>query len=274
MSSKFNKPLLRWIIGGTIEQGINILKESIIRTCKVFGDRFDYMICYNNMSASDLQFIKRISPFVTIYHQDWIDCPIADHMTSPRLADGTVRTDAHICGGSLWKLCPPRMRIDSYEIIMDNDIVFFESINQIEEFLVSSRPMLLRENIRWLGIYDNLFAPNEIFNSGFVGLPPGFDYQSKLRKAWKDNGSLCKLTYADEQGLITYVLKQENPIIINPEDIIELHQLGLAADFNGSLCYSKYNFTEKNKAAHFVQGNRNFPHHSWCKYKNECIKLI
>lgn len=274
MSSKSIKPLLRWVIGGTIRQGIHILKESINRTVKVFGGRFDYMVCYNNMAVDDLNFITRVFPFVTLHRQDWMDCPISDHMTTTRQNDGSVRTDVYSCGGSLWKLCPPRMRMDTHEIVMDNDIVFFRAMSQVEEFLSSSRPMLLKEHTRWFGIYDKLFAPGERFNSGFVGLPPGFDYQAKLRQAWKATGSACNLSYADEQGLITYVLRQENPIMVEIEDVVELHQMGMVANFNGSQCFTKYDFTTNNKAAHFVQGNRNHPHHPWCKYKNECIKLI
>ncbi len=264
---------MRWIIGGTLPQGINILKESISRTVKVFGGKFDYMLCYNNTSPADIEFVRRIFPCVELYCQDWMNCPIADTMTSIKQEDGTVRTDAHSHGGSLWKLCPPRMRIDAHEIVMDNDIVFFKYMDQIEEFLSSSRPILLKEHTRWFGIYDNLFDPPDKFNSGFVGLPPGFDYKSKLQQAWKLNGCACNLSYADEQGLITYVLKKENPILIEIDDIVELHQLGMSSIFNGNHCFTSHEFTENNKAAHFVQGNRNFPHRPWCKYKNECIKF-
>lgn len=273
MSCPSNKPLLRWVIGGTVAQGVHILKESITRTSKVFGDRFDYMVCHNNMAVEDLKFIPRVFPFVTLHGQDWMDCPIADQMSTTRQQDGSVRTDVYSCGGSLWKLCPPRMRLDAHEIVMDNDIVFFSAMRQVEEFLASSRPMLLKEHTRWFGIYDKMFPPGDKFNSGFVGLPPGFDYRAKLRQAWKATGSACKLSYADEQGLITYVLSQENPIMVEINDVVELHQMGLTVNFNGSPCSTKYDFTPENRAAHFVQANRNVPHHPWCKYKNECIKL-
>jgi hypothetical protein len=273
MYSKLNKPLLRWIIGGCIAQGMHTLKESISRTTKVFGDRFDYIVCYNNISDKDLAFIARIFPFVEMYQQKWKDCPIDNDMVSSRLPNGSVRTDVDSCGGSLWKLCPPRMRIDSHEIVMDNDIVFFKAITQVEEFLSDSRPMLLKEHSRWFGRYDKLLPDGECFNSGFVGLPPGFDYQLKLHEAWKKNGSLGSHSYDDEQGLITYVLRQENPILVEMNDIIEVHQMGISYCFNGSNCYSKYHFDETTKAAHFVQANRNFPHKPWCKYKNESIKF-
>lgn len=274
MLSESNKPLLRWVIGGTIPQGIHLLKESITRTSKVFGDRFDYMVCYNNMAFEDLKFIARIFPFVTLYKQNWMECPIANQMPiTERDSFGNIKTDVYSCGGSLWKLCPARMRINAHEIIMDNDLVFFKAMNQVEEFLLSSRPILLKEHTRWFGVYDKLFVPGDKFNSGFVGLPPEFDYETKLRDAWKSAGSLCNLNYADEQGLITYVLRQNDPIMIEIDDIVELHQMGMVIHSQENQCFIKHDFIEKNKAAHFVQANRNFPHHPWCKYKNECIKL-
>jgi hypothetical protein len=274
MSSLPNKPLLRWIVGGTIPQGINILKESMTRMMNLYGQRFDYMVCHNNSAPEDLAFIGRVFPQVSLHEQDWMDCPISDEMTSSRMGDGTVRTNSATCVGSLWKLCPPRMRPDAHEIIMDNDIVMCRSMPQIDEFLLSDRPLLLKEYFRFLGAYDVLFEKDEKYNSGFVGLPPNFNYADKIRQVWNKNGSLCKLSYGDEQGLITYTLKRENPILIETDDIVQFLQYGIAYRVSGALCYHAHKFSDRDVGLHFTEANRKFPHLAWCQYKNECIKLI
>lgn len=274
LSHQPNKPLLRWVIGGVIPQGLYVLKESIGRTINLFGDRFDYMVCHNNLSPGELDFVPRLFPSVSVMAQDWFDCAIPDKHDTPKRADGTVREDTHNCGGSLWKLCPARLRPEAHEIVMDNDIVLTRAFPKIEKFLGSDRPLLLKEPMRFYGRYGFLFPADKNYNSGFVGLPPGFDYASKLREAWREHGLFCNLTYGDEQGLITYVLSKADPIFIETNEIVELHQLGRSYYFNGSQCFKRHTFTAGDFGLHFVQANRNNPHEPWCQYKNGSIKLI
>ena len=157
---------------------------------------------------------------------------------------------------------------------MDNDVVVVRIFPKIEEFLSSNRPLLLKEPFRYLGRYDCLFLPTEKYNSGFYGLPPNFDFAAALRSAWEANGTFRGLNYADEQGLITYVLKNNSPIFIEEDEVVELHQYGKAYYFNESQCHTKYTFTGTEPAYHFVQANRGKNHECWCSYKTELIKLL
>ena len=59
--------------------------------------------------------------------QDWGMCPVGDNMQTPRREDGSFNYDGNTCGGTMWKVVPPRMRMETHEIIMDNDIVVLTS---------------------------------------------------------------------------------------------------------------------------------------------------
>ena len=104
----------------------------------------------------------------------------------------------------MWKVCPARMRMDSHEIIMDNDIVLLKKFPQIDEWLSqTSKTLILEEPIRFYGKYDSLLpADGPFLNSGFMGMPPGYDFGAEISKSWKQYGSYENLSQADEQGLL------------------------------------------------------------------------
>jgi len=54
------KPLFRWTCGSCLQQGLDILAESINRTTKSLGiHNFDWVICYNNLYRDDLAFLQK-----------------------------------------------------------------------------------------------------------------------------------------------------------------------------------------------------------------------
>lgn len=256
-----SKPLFRWTIGNTLPQGLEILSESISKTTNAFGvDSWDWAICYNGITKEDVQnLIDVIGKMpIRLIAQNWTTCPIINKCQSPRREDGSYEFDGKRCGGTLWKVCPARMRMDSHEIIMDNDIVVLKKFPQIDEWLSQkTKTLILEEPIKFYGRYESIMSPDPPYlNSGFMGMPPGFDFGAEILKIWQQNGSYENLTQADEQALLTHTLNQRPSMRIKQDQMIEL----LHREMNVPV-------TGKHHAYHFTQSNRIPNHYSWGKYK-------
>lgn len=252
------KPLFRFTVGACLQQGLDILVESLNKTIKTLGENtFDWYICYNALNAEQIRFLINNVKNVTLFAQNWADCPIPDICWSPQRPDGSFEWNGNITGGTLWKVAPPRLRMESHEIIMDNDIILLKKFHQIDEFLKSSdKVLLLEEPIRFYGRYDKLLPSNPYFNSGFIGLPPMYDFGADIKKIWEEHGKLEYLSQADEQGLLTYCLSRQPNIRIHKEQLKEI----LARDFNFTIDGSE-------EGLHFTQANKIQNHKAWKKYK-------
>lgn len=255
------KPLFRWTVGSCVVQGLDILAESVKKTTRTLGvDKFDWMICYNALSEDNLAFLKGAIQGlpVTLFEQNWDHCPVPDERQSPVRADGTIEWNGSRCGGTMWKVCPARMRMDAHEIVMDNDIVILKKFPQIDEFLAcSKKSLILEEPIRFYGRYDRIFGPGGPFlNSGLMGFPPNYDFGAEIKRVWEENGRHTRLTQADEQGLLTYTLGRLPSFRIKPSQMLEV----LARDF-------KNRVTGEEEGIHFTQANRIPSHRAWTEYK-------
>ena len=155
-----SKPLFRWTVGNVLPQGLEILSESINRTTQTLGlDSWDWAICYNGLTKEDVDHLSEVIDGrpIRLIAQNWATCPVNDNCQSPRRKDGSYEYDGKRCDGTMWKVCPARMRMDSHEIIMDNDIVLLKKFPQIDEWLSqSSKTLILEEPIRFYGKYDSL----------------------------------------------------------------------------------------------------------------------
>jgi len=257
------KPLFRWTVGSCLAQGLDILGESIQKTTAALGlDRFDWMICHNGLNQEDLDVIKRYigNKPITLFKQNWEMAAVPDDIAwaSPKRKDGSYEWNGNHCGGTMWKVCPPRMRMESHEIVMDNDIVLLRKFPQIDHFLkMPNMALILEEPIRFYGRFDAVFPDGGPYlNSGFMGFPPGYDYGSEIKRVWEQHGSLQNLSQADEQGLLTYTLSRLPSVRVKKEQMKEV----LARDFR-----SEIDGTEQ--GIHFTQANRIPKHHCWNKYK-------
>lgn len=256
------KPLFRWTCGPCLPQGLEILGESIAKTTELLGiNTFDWMICYNGLNADQIATIKGYigSRPITLYEQSWKSCPIPDEFQTPQRKEGSFEWNGNRCGGTLWKVCPARMRMETHEIIMDNDIILQKKLPQIEYFLkVENMALILEEPIRFYGRYDSLFPDSGPYlNSGFLGLPPGYNYGAELLRVWEEHGSLKNLSQADEQSLLTFTLSRLPSLRIKKEQMKEL----LARDFKNKMI--------GDENLHFTQSNRIPNHFWWKKYKEK-----
>lgn len=257
-----SKPLFRWTCGSCLPQGFEILAESVKRTTESLGvDRFDWMICYNGIDVKELDIVKEKNQNIPLVYveQDWSNTPILDDVSwaSPK-KNGRIEWNGNHCGGTMWKVSPPRMRMESHEIVMDNDIIILKNIPQINYFLKSTNmALILEEPIRFYGRYNSILPENPFLNSGLMGFPPGYDFKSEIIRVWEENGSYKKLSQADEQGLLTYTLNLLPNIRIKKEQVKEV----LARDLNVKI-------TGDEIAVHFTQANRIAKHIAWNQYKS------
>jgi hypothetical protein len=254
------KPIFRYTVGNCLKQGLEVLVESVHRTTKALGvDVWDWVICYNGLNTEELSFLRSKIGHLPIkfFSQNWATCPIKNNCQTPRRPDGSFEYNGKRCGGTMWKVCPPRMRMDTHEIVVDNDVVILKKFCQLEEWLrQKEKVLILEEPIRFYGRYDHLFAQKPPFlNSGFMGYPPSYNFGEKINYYWEKFGSFENLSQADEQGLLMYVLSQEPSMRIHQHQMVEcLHR-----DY-------KTKMTGNEESFHFVQSNRIPNHHLWNKY--------
>lgn len=264
------KPLFRFTVGPCLKQGLEILAESIARTTQSLGlHNWDWVICYNGLNKQDLEYINSAIAGrpIQLFAQNWANCPINDNCQSPRRRDGSFEANGTRCGGTLWKVCPARLRMETHEIVMDNDVIVLKQFPQIKEWLdQTEKSLILEEPIRFYGKYDSLFPAGDegpFLNSGFMGFPPGYDFGSAIAEVWKQYGSNMNLTQADEQGLLTYTLSRLSSIRVNKSQVYEF----LARDYNGQI-------TGSEQAIHFTQANRLGNHAGWKQYQKICNETM
>jgi hypothetical protein len=255
------KPLFRWTVGNCLPQGLDILGESISRTTRALGlDNWDWAVCYNGVSRDELLLLQSMigSRPVQLISQNWATCPVNDNMQTPRRRDGSFEYNGNRCGGTMWKVCPPRLRMETHEIVMDNDIVLLRKFPQIDEFLAATdKALILEEPIRFYGRYDALFRSDEpCLNSGMMGFPPGYDFGAEIFKNWINHGGYMNITQADEQGLLTYTLKQLPSVRVGKEQMVEVLHRDYATRLTG-----------REFGIHFTQANRMPNHPQWKKYQ-------
>ena len=229
-------PLVRWTIGNSTPHGFECLRLSIESFLKFH--EAEVVICHN-------------CPTKTISLLCFDDFHIIDQST---IAESSKIKPI----GVSWKLYPPRLDINRYEISIDNDIVFQEPIPEIEKFLQNDCTLLLEDHSRTYGRFERYVPPGFEINSGIYGMPPGFDLYKYVnfyfQTDWELNarGEYEASKTFDEQGLIALaLLNYRKYVIISNASITNCErELKMA------------------KGMHFIGLNRRPHHHPFIMYKN------
>ena len=222
------KPLARWTVSKTCEEGMDCLIYSIRQWISTYPE-FDVVICHNNLSRKHLGVLR---------------------MTGIDLIDQTkyrysLRYEPF---DTAWKLYPPRLRLDAHEIIIDNDLVIYNRCPTIDAFLASKNQFVITEaHKRYYGQFDPLLSvdmPNT--NSGFIGFPPGYNLQAALNGLFMVYPDKGWLTHFDEEGAVTFLMRR-NLQLIRMSDVYACHP-------TLPFCKGKY-------GCHFVALNSGFTDH-------------
>jgi hypothetical protein len=190
------KILIRWTIGNVCQDGIDILKYSINSIKKNYPN-FERVVCFNNINKEKLTHLN--AELFQQYHTDDIEyCP----------------------KNELWKLYPPRLDKEAHEIVIDNDLIIFSRIKEIDFFVKNNYTLMLRGRGRAFGRYDHKVPQPHAINGGLYGMPPYFDFAAKIKECCKDDKIRAWFDRSDDQGVIAYALFSQNHIIIEPHTIL------------------------------------------------------
>lgn len=199
------KPLVRWVIGDVSVEGFDCLRHSISCWRKIYGTTFDLMVCHNNCRWN------------------------INSLNVPTLDQTKISGTGKPCS-TAWKLYPARLRLDAHEIILDNDLVIFGSIEQLDDYLNSQDMFIVSHAVhRRYGRFDSLVKSDMKINTGFIGYPPGFDLSKHIP-------NIDDWEHFDEQGLIGSILSNKTVSIIPLDEI--------------SVCYNRYSLGRS--GVHFV----------------------
>jgi hypothetical protein len=226
------KPLVRWTIGPASATGFEILTYSVREFKRIYTDEFDYIICYNNLNAEQLEIVESLG--VDLYEQtkqDWKDQGIRYPFKG---------------GGPCWVLFPSRLRPESHELFIDNDLILFKRLPHLDAFLGSTTALIATSAIeRAYGPYDSFIPKNMKINTGFYGVPPDFDFGNEIKK------TIAKLPNPFEgqwamQGIMSHIFIQFQHIKIPLRDLRAMGQF----------------HRERRYGIHFIGANR-VPTEAW-----------
>jgi hypothetical protein len=196
------KPLIRWTIGPVSKSGFQILRHSVTAIKRLYGEKFKYTICFNNLSNRQKKFIEGL------------DCHLLDQSDHQETLSLTPPTNS---GGPAWKLYPPRISINTTEIFMDNDLVIFNESWFMEKF--TDDIFYTESLLRSYGRFNSQIEEGFNLNSGLVVIPPGLD----LGKHLDDNIQKFKINdwtnHFDEQALFASVVQDLKNIMIPLTDV-------------------------------------------------------
>lgn len=201
------RPLVRWTVGNTNALGMRCLKRAIRAWRHLYGQRFDMMVCHNNMTPGQMAELRKLD--VELVNQ---------HAFANRLP---LRPPAG--RNPCWKLYPPRLRPGSHEIVIDNDVLLHRPLPAVEELLSNNQLFVTEAVLRSYGQFDPVVPNGLNVNTGMYGLPPGFDLEGKVTEVLKRGIIQQWKGHLDEQGLLALVFATERAKIVRLADISVLH---------------------------------------------------
>ena len=208
------KPLVRWIVGNCHNAGIISLIQSIKNFKKLYKNKFRYCICYNNLSDKQLKKIKILtsSNIKLINQENYIS-----------------EFDINPCGPA-WKLYPARLSLETHEIIIDNDLILFKKLTEIEDLIENDKPFITEALKNCYGNFDNLISKNTTLNTGFIGYPPNFDIKKMILETIHKSKINCWSDHFDEQGCIASIFEKidYNLITLNKINVCD-HKLKMGS---------------------------------------------
>lgn len=182
------KPLIRWTLASPKLEGFEALLEAIAKWAELYPE-FDRVVCCNKRTYVDALRERNI----TIFDQT----NSMSGLWEPKSAG--------------WKLCPPRLRMSSHEIICDNDLIMFQRSDYIDQFLESDSTFLSCEAIRRnVGNFEPYVSADFKLNTGLIGLPPNYDFAWEIEEMQRKSGLSGWDTLFDEQGLVSSIFSRKS----------------------------------------------------------------
>jgi hypothetical protein len=191
------KKIIRWTIGDCSKEGIDCLKKSVKNIVNFYKEKFDYYVCYNNLNKNKINKL----PVRLLNQEEYVD-------------EITIRPTNNPC----WKLYPPRIKMDSYEIFIDNDLVLHKKIN-FEQYIKNKSFFITEAYEKSYGTLQYEINDPIFLNSGMFGIPPGFDFKKEINSAIKKFEINWNNSHFEEQAIVAYIFNKQGYELINKEQI-------------------------------------------------------
>lgn len=201
---------IRWTIGDVSEAGFHALALSVRSAKKLFGPASVYAINVNSLALSAAK--ERLGNLAE--EVQWFD---ATHQVPGWL---WKRLDHGMAEGVAWKLAPPRLFPDLYELSLDNDLILWEIPEAVHAWLQSDDPecCVMAEDVqRGVGQFSN-HCDTRAINSGIRGVSPGFDLKGRLRRTLEETSIILR-SELDEQGLQAAALSRGDLRLVSLDDV-------------------------------------------------------
>lgn len=182
---------VRWTIGDVSPRGFEALRMSIWGAWKAFGSRAHFVVVVNTVTCEDARARTGAVPEPV----DWQAARGLPEFLRSHL-------DAGMAEGVAWKLAPPRVHPDRWELPLDNDCILWGLPSAIRGWIEAGdreRCVLEQDVKRCLGQFDDLCGP-DAYNTGIRGLPPGFRLEAVLQEVLRLRPAILS-SELDEQGL-------------------------------------------------------------------------
>jgi len=229
--------ILRYTIGPVPPIGFQILRESVKLMRRIYPE-LTITICHNQLNPKQVDFLKRLEVYLHEQKHEILYC-------APTVEN--------------WKLYPPRIDINQHELVIDNDVIFEKRIKQIDEFLTSNKPVVMSAVHRAYGQFEEFVNKETYVNCGIYGMPPGFDFEAKIKEFCWIKGTTSWSPRFDDQGLVAAALTSSDHIMIPMDEILPL---GEGSDFREGNGY------------HFISSNRDGYHTAWDGYKKNKLPIF
>lgn len=189
--------IVRWTVGPCRRTGLVCLKKSVKSWISTFGVGDGLFICHNGLSEDEVSFLAGLDV-------EFVNQTKTKHEIKVEAFD------------SAWKFYPPRLSLHDHEIFIDNDLIVYDEFCEIQNFLSRKDSAIVTSAHR--AFFGN-FPPaiSKPINTGFFGLPPGFDFGSRINRVigsgpgWRD--------HSDDQGVFFNAVECLNLITIPLETI-------------------------------------------------------
>ena len=195
------KPIIRWTIGDPHKAGKKALKCSVKAIRKLYKEKFELVICHNGNEEEFPQVDRIINQRSMVENSLLYEPP-----------------DSEKCG-TAWKLYPPRIDIERHEIFMDNDVILYKRLDQIDEFLSGDKFLTSEAITRSYGDrFDHLVKQGTNWNTGLLGLPPRFDLKREINKVLKKYPGKWE-SHFDEQAVFISIIQDKDNIMVTLKEL-------------------------------------------------------
>lgn len=184
---------IRWTIGDVSPSGFEALRLSLWGAWKLFGDRAAYGVCVNGLSPEEARARTGAVPPGVAWRR-------TTRRQLPAFLDACM--DRGMAEGAGWKLSPPRLFPDRWELSLDNDVILWDLPAALRSWLEAGDPdaTLIAEDVRACFGRFAAHCGDQPRNAGIRGFPPGFDLARALHAVLEDAPGPIE-SEVDEQGL-------------------------------------------------------------------------